>query len=165
MDGRWYASKQPDRSRHLNYCYCISWCPRTGLGHTGEGRSPDTIAIVEAFTVSSSFWPGPLVLTEVPVHHSPGQPVLRPPNTRPLRSSATAFKLRKIKNCFKSIVICWECLARSGETSNSTPSWRTVWYAERFLRRLTWVSTDTSVVEPAQEEMEIRSTAARPPFL
>ena len=76
-------------------------------------------------TLGSRLWPQPLLLLENAVHHRPVQAAGRP-RTTPLDSVATAFKFLKIKNRFKSIDNCSECLARSGDTSNSTPSWRTV---------------------------------------
>jgi hypothetical protein len=57
-----------------------------------------------------------------------------------------------------------EYRAKSGATSNSTPSCSTTWYGARF-RLLTWVSTDTSAKVPAQLEKKRQSIAARPPLL
>ena len=52
---------------------------------------------------------------------------LRRPNTRPLVSSTSALRWLKKRNRFRSIKMLEACRDKSGDTSNSTPSFRTRW--------------------------------------
>ena len=85
------------------------------------------------------------------------------PKTMPSVSSTAALKFRKNRNSFKSISMVAVCRTNSGINSSSSPSCLKTRYGDR-LRLPTWVSTDTSAKLPAQEEIRIRSIAARPPF-
>lgn len=81
----------------------------------------------------------------------------------PSESSTTALRFRMKRNSFRSMSRLRVCRANSGSTSSSIPSWQMTWYGS-VLRRLMWVSTDTSAEWPAQEDWLTKSTATLPPF-
>ena len=134
------------RDHHTTGCAGhLDFCRRAQAG-LGEG----TISV--SFSASPTFCAPPDHATEAPR-----------PNTKPPDISITPFRRLKNRNFLRSISMLRACLARSGVTSSSTPSRWKIRYRE-VSRLPMWVSTDTSTALPAQDDRQIRSTTARPPF-